>query len=172
MNKRMTIFAGAGASKAVDPDQYPTTVEFFDGLPIFVTTNLLFKSVVALLMQDDKNRILDIEIILWKLSELLSFCEQVSNQEEFPAWLFFQDRLAPMLPFNHPLNKTKHIRKGFDVASVNEAVAFLDSTLIVLAQHHDYWSYCLAANIAKPATTNKTTVNNVSTVFTSNHKMK
>ena len=98
MNKRMTIFAGAGASKAVDPDQYPTTVEFFDGLPIFVTTNLLFKSVVALLMQDDKNRILDIEIILWKLSELFSFCEQVSNQEEFPAWLFFQDRLAPMLP--------------------------------------------------------------------------
>lgn len=88
----MTIFAGAGASKAIDPDQYPTTVEFFDRLPISVTTNLLFESVVALLMQDDKNRILDIEIILWELSELLSFCEQVSNQEEFPAWLFFQDR--------------------------------------------------------------------------------
>lgn len=52
MNKRMTIFAGA--SKAVDPDQYPTTVEFFDRLPISVTTNLLFKSVVAFLMQDDK----------------------------------------------------------------------------------------------------------------------
>ena len=32
------------------------------------------------------------------------------------------------LPFNHPLNKTKHIRKGFDVASVNEGVAFLNST--------------------------------------------
>ena len=32
------------------------------------------------------------------------------------------------LPFNHPLNKTKHIRKGFDVASVNEAVASLNST--------------------------------------------
>lgn len=32
------------------------------------------------------------------------------------------------LPFNHPLDKTKHIRKGFDVASVNEAVAFLNST--------------------------------------------
>ena len=79
MNKRITIFAGAGASKAVDPDQYPTTVEFFDRLPISVATNLLFESVVAFLMQDDKNRILDIEIILWELSELLSFCEQVSR---------------------------------------------------------------------------------------------
>ena len=98
MHKRITIFADAGASKPVDPDQYPTAVEFFARLPFYSNTNLLFKSVVAFLMQDGKNRILDIEIILWELSELLSFCEQVSNQEEFPAWLFFQDRLAPMLP--------------------------------------------------------------------------
>ena len=94
----MAIFACAGASRAVDPDQYPTTVEFLVRLPISVTNNLIFKSVVAFLMRDDENSILDIEIILWRLCELLSFCEQVSNQEEFPAWLFFQDRSAPMLP--------------------------------------------------------------------------
>ena len=31
--KTILIFAGAGASKAVSPDDYPTTVEFFKRLP-------------------------------------------------------------------------------------------------------------------------------------------
>ena len=51
--KNITIFAGAGASKAVDPDQYPTTIEFFQNLPSTITDDNLFKSIVGFLKSDE-----------------------------------------------------------------------------------------------------------------------
>ncbi len=37
------IFAGAGASKAVSADRYPTTIEFFEKLPETIRNTHLFK---------------------------------------------------------------------------------------------------------------------------------
>jgi hypothetical protein len=67
---QVVVFAGAGASKAVDADSYPTTVDFFSGLPKSVTSNRLFTNLVEFLKQEDSGRILDIELVLWALHQL------------------------------------------------------------------------------------------------------
>src|SRR5947208_1057565 len=43
------VLAGAGASKAVDPKQYPSTVEFFESLPQDVQQEKVFKLAVEYL---------------------------------------------------------------------------------------------------------------------------
>jgi hypothetical protein len=67
------IFAGAGASKAVNPEKYPTTVEFFDKLPPAIKESSIFGSIVDFLKQS----------LAWK--HQLSSCELVSDS--FPwSW--------------------------------------------------------------------------------------
>jgi len=39
------VFAGAGASSAVDHDKYPTTVEFFKRLPSEIKNDKLFSEI-------------------------------------------------------------------------------------------------------------------------------
>ncbi|MCP5348021.1 MAG: hypothetical protein R3F41_10425 [Gammaproteobacteria bacterium] len=60
---RIVVFAGAGASKAVAPEKYPTTVEFFDDLPEEITSNKLFQQVVEFLKEDSGKGPIDIELL-------------------------------------------------------------------------------------------------------------
>lgn len=58
------IFAGAGASKAVDPTTYPTTVEFFEKLPDNIKSNSIFKNLEGYLRQGKpKGASIDVEEI-------------------------------------------------------------------------------------------------------------
>ncbi len=88
------VFAGAGASKAVAPDRYPTTVEFFESLPEPVTGNRLFMEVVAFLKRDSGNGPIDIELLLWRLDELKQFCSQYRDQKNLPGWILAGNRLS------------------------------------------------------------------------------
>lgn len=90
----LTIFAGAGASKAVDPKKYPTTVEFFENLPDEITTNSLFKLIVEFLTLRGKDGIVDIELVLWRLEEIAKFCNLAGNANELPAWMLDANRLV------------------------------------------------------------------------------
>lgn len=96
MNKNQTIvvFAGAGASKAVAPEKYPTTVEFFENLPDSITKNELFKQVVVFLKQDSGEGPIDIELLLWRLSELKEFCALYQNHKSLPGWIIAGNRLS------------------------------------------------------------------------------
>ena len=64
----IVVFAGAGASKAVNPDEYPTTADFPARLPAAIRGNELFGTVSSLL--SDKGEPADIESILWIIEEL------------------------------------------------------------------------------------------------------
>ena len=62
------IFAGAGASKAVSPTTYPTTIEFFEKLPDNIKSNAIFKNLEGYLRQGTpQGAPIDIEEILWTI---------------------------------------------------------------------------------------------------------
>ena len=64
------VFVGAGGSAAVDPEQYPTTVEFFNRLPDDIEEAPLFIQICAFLEIRKYGQPIDIEEILWTLDEL------------------------------------------------------------------------------------------------------
>lgn len=76
--RRIVLFAGAGASKAVDAQGYPTTVEFFNRLPATIKENPYFTLVHQFL--DKAGGAADVEKILWGLQSLLEFCGDVIQQ--------------------------------------------------------------------------------------------
>ncbi|HKO96669.1 MAG TPA: SIR2 family protein [Pyrinomonadaceae bacterium] len=89
------VFAGAGASKAVNPDQYPTTVEFFKRLPQHIRGDKLFRLAVEYLeAQNEEGCIIDIEQILWLITELRDFNGTVSNASTIPGWFITENRFA------------------------------------------------------------------------------
>ena len=63
------VFVGAGGSAAVDPEQYPTTVGFFEKLPDEIKSDPLFIKVCEFLMDQQGKEIVDIENVLETLDE-------------------------------------------------------------------------------------------------------
>ena len=63
------VFVGAGGSAAVDPEQYPTTVEFFKRLPPEITGDSLFQLVCEFLRTQRRDEQIDIEKVLWTLGD-------------------------------------------------------------------------------------------------------
>jgi hypothetical protein len=96
-DRNILIFAGAGASKAVAPDLYPTTVEFFQDLPSNIKNNSLFTRVVEFLKDSSSNDPIDIELVLWRLQELVGFCSLVNDQSSLPGWMLAGNRLINSL---------------------------------------------------------------------------
>src|SRR5207248_224732 len=70
----IVVFAGAGASTAVNPREYPTTLEFFERLPDTIAKHTIFMRATEYLRShssDSSN--IDIEQVLWALHELDGF---------------------------------------------------------------------------------------------------
>lgn len=76
--RRVVVLSGAGASKAVNPSKYPTTIEFFEGLPDEVRSDRYFNFVLNFLRESGADPI-DIELVLWELQKLLEFYEAVTS---------------------------------------------------------------------------------------------
>ena len=87
------VFVGAGGSAAVDPEQYPTTVEFFNRLPNNITRDSLFSLIHEFLEYQKDEQTIDIEEILWTLDELRDYCETVLNTETISGWLMVGNRI-------------------------------------------------------------------------------
>lgn len=89
------VFAGAGASKAVRPERYPTTVEFFERLPEDVTGDLLFRYAVDYLKSRPNRRdVLDIEQVLWLTRELNEFASRAADSASILGWFLNENRLS------------------------------------------------------------------------------
>ena len=73
------VFAGAGASAAVDRNQYPTTAEFFARLPSEITNKPWFKAVSEFLVEKYEDQTVDIEDLLETLREMQDFCKNAHD---------------------------------------------------------------------------------------------
>ena len=86
------VFAGAGASAAIDPDQYPTTVEFFERIPAALKENTWFEHASQFESKEKGNSILDIEQILSALGQMLNYCTDSYDTATFSGWMLADDR--------------------------------------------------------------------------------
>jgi SIR2-like domain len=102
MNNRALIFAGAGASKAVNANKFPTTVEFFERLPSSITENLLFLHIVGFLRRSNAERIIDIEEVLWELSQLQQFAHDANLGEGIIGYSLSGEVILNVLGYSRP----------------------------------------------------------------------
>jgi hypothetical protein len=90
----IVIFAGAGASKAVNPQYYPTTIEYFERLPESIVSNPLFQNVLGLLKhRKGDEAVVDIEEVLWILDDLGKFVHDIGDETTVTGWFINQGRL-------------------------------------------------------------------------------
>ncbi len=96
----IVIFAGAGASKAVNPQEYPTTIGYFKSLPEPILSNPLFQNVIGLLKHQKgkgDEAIIDIEEVLEILNDLGNFARDIGDQTTVTGWFINQARLLQSL---------------------------------------------------------------------------
>lgn len=94
MGNRLTIFAGAGASKAVNSKEFPTTIEFFERLPDEIVSDNLFQFALAFINEVEEPVQIDIEMVLWALETLRNDCERLRSANSISGRFF---RSAPMV---------------------------------------------------------------------------
>lgn len=104
------LFVGAGGSAAVDPEQYPTTVEFFDRLPAEITETPFFTLVHEFLQTcNEEGQHIDIEKVLWTFEELRHYFVASRDTNKIAGWLMEENRLHRVnnsLPdLNHYVSK-------------------------------------------------------------------
>ena len=80
------VFVGAGGSAAVDPEQYPTTVGFFKGLPGEIKDSPIFLKACEFLKKKKGKEIIDIEDVLEILDEFQEDCRKVTSPTTMVGW--------------------------------------------------------------------------------------
>ena len=80
------VFVGAGGSAAVDLEQYPTTVGFFEKLPGEITNDGLFSNVRKFLQTQKGKEIIDIEDVLGILGELQETFKKMNDPTNIVGW--------------------------------------------------------------------------------------
>lgn len=88
------LFVGAGGSAAVDREQYPTTVRFFEKLPGEIKEDYVFHGVCRFLKDQKGKEIIDIEDVLETLGELQAYCERITDFTNITGWTLSGGRLT------------------------------------------------------------------------------
>lgn len=127
MPSRILVFAGAGASKAVDPTQFPTTVEFFERLPAEVIDDKYFQFVMRYLSSENGERLFDIEHVLWGLQEFYSIFADFQRRKGVLGFCLGQNVLSlanSQHGFGHLQNTAPTIAAGFKqvIEKINQQV--------------------------------------------------
>ena len=92
------LFVGAGGSAAVDAEQYPTTIEFFNRLPDDVVQNSLFSRIQEFLTDAPSHNgdPIDIEKILWELDNLQKYLTSSISKDCVAGWFMVHDYLTKL----------------------------------------------------------------------------
>lgn len=101
---RVVVFAGAGASFAVDRSSYPTTVGFFEQLPDDIRNHRLIRGLVPHFEKKFSPGPADVEKVLWCLGELIEHFRQVNDPQSALSWVIPNNMLQEALKLPHPVN--------------------------------------------------------------------
>ena len=80
-------FAGAGASAAVDPEQYPTTAGFYERVPSHIRKSPWYKEASSFLQSLDSQKPIDIEDVIGTLRIMQEYCINSLDIGTFPGWV-------------------------------------------------------------------------------------
>ena len=89
------VFVGAGGSAAVDPKQYPTTVEFFNRLPDDIMRDTLLVKICEFLTSKKGEEPIDIEKVLWNLDKLQDYLQASLDANDIRGWMM-RGRIDPL----------------------------------------------------------------------------
>ena len=114
------VFVGAGGSAAVDPEQYPTTIEFFNRLPEEIIQHPLFALVCEFLRtQKEDGQPIDIEEVLWSLDKLQEYFSLSRNPNTLEGWMMTGNRLGRL---HANMNASDNILGGMFEIDQNQLV--------------------------------------------------
>ena len=116
IDKRLVIFAGAGASLAVSSTKFPATQQFFEQLPKSIAGNALYEMLVPHIKAETKKEHIDIEDLLGALYE----CARVSN-----AIHSGNSALAPILSSQRAVSQVAS--PGLETTQVKNMFSSLES---------------------------------------------
>lgn len=102
--RRALIFAGAGASYAVDRDAYPTTVQFFEKLPADIQGHALIKAITENLPRKFGSGLPDVEKLLWSLEELRDYLAAVTQSTHPASWFLPGNQLPGLINDSHSVS--------------------------------------------------------------------
>lgn len=105
LKKRALVFAGAGASYAVSPDAYPTTVQFFEKLPKAIRDHALIKALIDKLPEKFGEGSPDVEKILWTIDELERYLGAINDPKHPASWLLPNNSLPGCVGSQHPVSQ-------------------------------------------------------------------
>lgn len=167
MTTRTLVFAGAGASTAINRSRFPTTKDFFDQLPERILSNELFKMIVRFLRNDDIERVIDIEEVLWELRNLRRFAYAVRDGSDIVGHALQNDQLATLAlgqghNFNHfssAIAQTANIADKLN-DQINAVVYDLYSHEPAAAELKNNWSHLI---------TKLRAINCLADIFTTNY---
>ena len=91
------VFAGAGASAAIDGKQYPATEGFFKKLPDSVTRDNLFNEIKGFLQSNNTNSI-DIEHVLGELAKINNYLWTSSDTSGIVGWMAKRNSFTSINP--------------------------------------------------------------------------
>lgn len=124
MSGRILIFAGAGASAAIDSERYPTTSRFFELLPSRVTGSPVYSILLRYLRDVKKVSRVDVEHLLWTMGELDEFLAHLSDESRLPSWLMTNGKYAELV------NKSADLRPAVSLGQrIHPALVKLRDTI-------------------------------------------
>ena len=106
----IAIFAGAGASKAVNTNSFPTTIDFFNKLPENIKNEIIFKETIKYIHESQESDIIDIENILWVWNEILDFLKNATDIKTSVGWFLYNNLLRTII--NNPKQDTSFLTKN------------------------------------------------------------
>lgn len=129
------VFAGAGGSAAVDPEQYSTTIPFFERLPEQIVQSPHFQTVRQFLQtQKKEDELVDIEEVLWGIDELKHFLSEARDTTKITGWLMQAARMAQLSASAVPNNT--ELLKG--MAHIHTQITKLQSDINALV--YDFYA--------------------------------
>jgi hypothetical protein len=105
MEGNLIIFAGAGASRGVAKDKYPTAVDFKQRLPEDVTGQYLFQQLDDYL-REQVNGPVDIEHVLWELGRLIEAIDEFTSKDRFATRLLTKNQISSATGHQNPGHQT------------------------------------------------------------------
>ena len=92
------LFVGAGGSAAVDPNEYPTTVEFFNRVTPDIKANPWFAAASRFRSLRMGRQNTNIEQILSDLRRMQDFCSRAHDISDFPGWMLAGGFIGETIP--------------------------------------------------------------------------
>lgn len=129
----VVVFAGAGASKAVNQTSFPTTVEFFERLPPAIQNDTIFGFIIDYLQSVEKPQQIDIEHVLWNAQLLIDFFRSTRTPKDVVGYAVANNFIGRVAPGQNSGNIPSHA-----LSAITRLSSFIDQVDEIVFDLYNY----------------------------------